>query len=1602
MSQPEGGSAVLGDDYTFKVVAAGTEPINYQWHRGGEALDGATESSLRLTGLSALESGDYHVVVSNHAGTETSSTVALSVDSPPVITQLTESVSVVEGDSLVLSVTAAGTEPITYQWSKGGVALGGETGSAFTLASVAPSDADDYMVAVSNLAGRVESDVITVVVAQPASIVSQPEGGSANLGDTFVLAVAATGTEPLTYQWYLGGEALDGATENSLTLANLAALDAGEYSVQISNPASKVVSNVALVSVNSPPEIVELTGDQLAPVSSNLELRVIAAGNEPLFYQWVKDGVLIDGETDKSLFLNDLQTTDSGLYTVVITNSAGRLESEQIEVSVIQPVSIVSQPVASTAAIGGKVGFEVAVTGSEPITYQWKLNGKILDNKTESQLIVDDITAFDGGLYTVTATNASNSVSSDEVELTIETPPIITTLSQDQQLAIGGNVDLSVVAVGTPPLSYQWKLEGIIIPGGTTETLSLVNLDGNDAGQYTVEISNSAGSTVSDSIQVSVAAVPQIVSHPSSKNIGLNARLILSVSATGSELGYQWYQDDEPLDGENDAVLVVEDASSINAGLYHVTVTNSAGDAKSDVAEVVVVAAPDILTQPVGGFAPLDGDFSLNVEAKGAGELTYQWRLDGVVLDGQNQKDLDLINLKVSNAGIYSVEVSNEAGITMSAEAEIEVLVPLSVIENPGNQSVVAGNLVLFEVVVSGSSPVNYQWYFNETPIEGANEASYRIESSGDRDLGGYYVVASNPVSTITSEVAILDINLPPIISRHPSSGVTISGGEITFLVEVSGTGPFSYQWLRDEVEIDGAVESSLMLTAVGEQDDADYKVLIQNSYGVAISDSAILDVILPVNISVQPQDTHVAQGGALALGVTATGTGPFDYQWYWNGDEIVGAIGSEFNLGNMTRANDGLYKVEVKNSLGAIFSRQAEVVVDEPVSITVQPSGATLLQGEDVVMWVLAKGSEPLSYQWQKDGLALEGQTESSLSLAGALEADEGIYTVIITNPVGFDVSADALVLVNSPPTIEPIDPVVVSAGDAMRIQIVADDVDGDLSKLRYIMPNKLPGMTITETGLIEWTVGNEIEAKTYNLNVIVIDQSKLAASVKLTLTVLPPNVGPEVVIITPSDGYGVNVGETVKVRANVTDTDGEVTQVEILGGDDSLANLNEAPYEADWTLAEAGMQTVTVRATDNDGATSEATVRVAVYEQAPMTVDGLRLWLNAGDGLTAGSDDMVSAWSDRSLFGHDVSQEEATQQPKLVTDVINNKPAVLFDGDDDMLTRVNVAGDSLLSSDSVSVYAVVRQKQQSAVNTVVAWEGPNYKNHLALLTSYNNDFLIDYGHASEGGRVSAAQPEGWDDAWHVLEFVRDGTQAMVMVDSETVEMGEFEDALELDDAGRLIVGAVPELAFGGEIAELLIYNRALSELERNRVRGYLGSSYGLFVTDNQAPTVALTAPDMGETVKQGKSLLLKAEAMDVDGEVAKVLFFSGGTELGLDESAPYEFEWTPTTEGEYLLTALAVDNRGGETVSDAVTLTVLPPDDSIEPMLLSSATVVGQYSKETEALFDEGTKTFTVKQSGLMRFYRLRSVGEAKLKIATIRLQDGNALIFYEIVED
>jgi len=193
---------------------------------------------------------------------------------PPAITQLTEPMSVFEGDSVELSVTVVGSEPLAYQWSKGGVELEGATDSRLTLADVVPSDAGDYVVAVSNSAGRVESDVITVTMAQPASIVTQPAGGSVSYGETVTLNVVAAGTEPISYQWYHGDELVEGATESTLLLADLQTEDAGTYYVVVSNRAGAETSNIVTLTVEIQGPETEPTLAVVGIIAEGLQLSV--------------------------------------------------------------------------------------------------------------------------------------------------------------------------------------------------------------------------------------------------------------------------------------------------------------------------------------------------------------------------------------------------------------------------------------------------------------------------------------------------------------------------------------------------------------------------------------------------------------------------------------------------------------------------------------------------------------------------------------------------------------------------------------------------------------------------------------------------------------------------------------------------------------------------------------------------------------------------------------------------------------------------------------------------------------------------------------------------------------------------------------------------------------------------------------------------------------------------------------------------------------------------------------------------------------------------------------------------------------------------------
>jgi hypothetical protein len=153
----------------------------------------------------------------------------------------------------MMSVTASGTGPLSYQWRFDGDDIVGATASSLVLANVQPTNSGAYCVLVSNAYGQVISSKAVLVVTSPPAILSQPESQVSVVGASVAFSVTASGAPAPGYQWRLNGIDIAGGTTNPLVLASVELTDAGAYSVVVSNLAGSVTSAVAKLTVNPLP-----------------------------------------------------------------------------------------------------------------------------------------------------------------------------------------------------------------------------------------------------------------------------------------------------------------------------------------------------------------------------------------------------------------------------------------------------------------------------------------------------------------------------------------------------------------------------------------------------------------------------------------------------------------------------------------------------------------------------------------------------------------------------------------------------------------------------------------------------------------------------------------------------------------------------------------------------------------------------------------------------------------------------------------------------------------------------------------------------------------------------------------------------------------------------------------------------------------------------------------------------------------------------------------------------------------------------------------------------------------------------------------------------
>jgi alpha-tubulin suppressor-like RCC1 family protein len=756
------------------------------------------------------------------------------------------------GTAVTLTVVAAGTPPLRYQWYRGDLELPGQTNSVLRFTPVQLADSGGYSVRVVNSTGTVTSATaqLSVELVQPPVIVHGPADLTVAPGETARFTVNATG-DLLTYRWFFGERELTDQTGATLTLENVSPARAGGYRVIVGNPGGSVNSRTAALTVQEPPVAPGILVD-LHPVTVRagqpFVLWVSTEGSGPMQYFWYRDFNRLPDATNSAYFVRSASVLDSGSYYVLVRNAAGGVNSRSVDVRVLpdlpEPVRIVRHPLPAHVLAGTAATFSVHAEGDD-LSYQWFRDGVALAGQDGPELRLNDVREQDQGWYSVRVGNLYGEMRtvprwlavtdglvrlwgvSDDLTLPHPLSNVVSVATAgSQSLALHGDGSVTEIAGWHGCCSELEYLTGVVAMS-TSEDYAVVLLrDGravlggylSGRGDWGVRrdfpdlppvVQVSAGPDgpyflTAEGDLVDVHGSRRRFSRPLI-SIAAGPGFLVGLDASGKVFAEGSIEAPPPglsnvvavAAGRLHAVALREDGSVVQWGKLLDRLGNPA-------------PAEQIARSPEGPWVAV-------VAGDGA---TLGIRRDGTsAIWGEHSAGLLNQHFPPRFARLTQAALSSRGGrgyVLGVGLPRLEVLPP-TIVEEPEDQVVARGATLRLRVVAGGSGPFSYQWFHDGTPLPGSREALLEIPRSTPVHAGRYHVEVSNGIGAALSREARVDVGSSTALEilRHPRDARVLVGGGTLFSVAARGAGSLRYQWFHDDQPIVGATDAVLELPEV-------------------------------------------------------------------------------------------------------------------------------------------------------------------------------------------------------------------------------------------------------------------------------------------------------------------------------------------------------------------------------------------------------------------------------------------------------------------------------------------------------------------------------------------------------------------------------------------------------------------------------------------------------------------------------------------------------------------------------------------------------------------------------------------------------------------
>lgn len=633
-----------------------------------------------------------------------------------------------------------------------------------------------------------------------------------------------------------------------------------------------------------PPQITSQLTAQEVNEGTNVTFSVTATGTEPLVYEWKKSGTVVGN--DSTLTFNSTQVSDSGTYTVTVTNAAGS-DSRSVNLTVLDILPELGQAVdadeltwstgrngfwfrvtdvsfqggdsVKSGAIGDSQStiMRTTVIGPGALTFRWKVSSEAGSDTLRFRIlrpngtfvVSDEISGEQDWAqksYQVTETGTltlqwryakDDSLSEGADAGWVDAvswvpngvlPPEISSQPQGQTVEAGNTVTLSVNVGGIGPFSYVWKkgtttvVNDGRISGATTGTLNITNAVVGDSGNYTVEVTNAGGTTVSNIAAVTVyqnTPPPVITTQPTPATLTklIGTSVTYSVTATGSGLTYEWKKQGSPTVLSTTNTLTLSNLAVTDSGVYFVTVSNDGGSVESNSVTLTVPASDTALADAVNNDALNFGSFgaapwfSQTTTFQSAPSAAQS----GAIGHSANTKLRTLIT--APGVLIFDWKVSSEANADY-----LSLEVDGTVIGTP----------------ISG----DVDWTHVAQPIEGTG--SKEVTWTYTKDSG---TSVGSDAGWVDNVVYVPLAGQAPFFLTQPQDVDLIEGESLSLTATAFGEGTVSYQWQQDDSDVPFTT-NTLTIKGASTTDSGQYKLLATNGNGTTASNEARVTVFGAAN----------------------------------------------------------------------------------------------------------------------------------------------------------------------------------------------------------------------------------------------------------------------------------------------------------------------------------------------------------------------------------------------------------------------------------------------------------------------------------------------------------------------------------------------------------------------------------------------------------------------------------------------------------------------------------------------------------------------------------------------------------------------------------